>query len=89
MRDVLFGQQDTEVVLQCAVNDVRDGEVQRLGCRGSLWNAPAERTADRKLTTLCSDLLREQGSSGNTERSNNKESDAEVTNHNTVTPQKE
>jgi hypothetical protein len=70
------------------VNDVRDGELQRLGRRRSLRNAPAERTANWKLTALRSNLLRQQGGGGNGERSNNKDSDAEVTNHSTVAPQK-
>jgi len=71
------------------VNDVRDGELQRLGRRGSLRNAPAERTANWELTALCSNLLRQHGSGGTTERGNNNESDAEVTNHSTVAPQKD
>jgi len=89
VRDFLLRQQDTEVVLQRAVYDVRDGELQRLGRGGSLRNAPTERTTGWELTTRCSALLRQQRSGGNTERGDNKESDVEVTNHSTVAPQKD
>jgi len=89
VRDVLLGQQNTQVVLQCAVDDVRDGELQRLGRRGALRNTPAERTTGWELTAKRSVLLREQGTGADAERSNDKESDAEVTNHSTVAPQKD
>ena len=89
MRQRLLRQEHPEVVFESALNDVRDGQLHRLGRRLSLRNTAGERTVRRQLAYRRTSALGRNGRSHEQKRSDKKETCRGVTNHSTVAPQKD